>query len=63
MMLAWQLKLIKTMIECAGVGKPGFNPMPRQVVPLFVRGFRMLSFKSPSVLIKGTELSLSIVGG
>lgn len=62
MMLVWQLKLIKMMIECAGVGKPGFNPMPGQVVPLFVRGFGVI-FKSPSVLIQGTELSLSIIGG
>lgn len=62
MMLVWQLKLIKMMIEYAGVGKPGFNPMPRQVAPLFVRGFGMISFKSPS-LTQGTELSLSIIVG
>lgn len=63
MMLVWQLKLIKMMIECAGVGKPGFNPMPRQVAPLFVRGFGMISFKSPSFLTQDTELSLSIIVG
>lgn len=29
MMLVWQLKLIKTMIKGAGVGKPVFNSKPR----------------------------------
>lgn len=60
MMLVRQLKLIKTMIEHAGVGKPGFNPKPRQVAPLFARGFGTTAFKSSSFLTQGSELSLSI---
>lgn len=60
MMLVWQLKLIKTLIERACVGKPRFNPKPRQVVPLFARGFGTISFKSSSFLTQGFELSLSI---
>lgn len=60
MMLVRQLKLIKTMIEHAGVGKPGFNPKSRQVVPLFASGFGMIAFNSSSFLTRGFELSLSI---
>lgn len=60
MMLVWLLKLIKTLTERAGVGKPGFNSKARQVVPLFARGFGMISFKSSSFLTQGSELSLSI---
>lgn len=50
MMSVWHFKLIKTMLERAGVGKPAYNLKQQQVVPLFARGFGTMSFKSSSFL-------------